>query len=67
MYGNGSGLANENINKAEAAYYDYLSYEKVLGGGSGYKQESLNFMCGFKRANATFKRSKDFTRENARE
>ena len=41
MLGNGSGTANKNINNNHFTHYGYLSYEKILGKGKGYKLESL--------------------------
>lgn len=41
MIGNGSGLANENINGGKYTHYGFLAYENILGKGKGYRQESL--------------------------
>lgn len=41
MYGNGSGVENKNLNRGEATHYGYMAFEKSLGGGAGYKKESL--------------------------
>ena len=41
MLGNGSGSANENVNQHNYTQYAYISYEKVLGKGKGYKEETF--------------------------
>ena len=41
MFGNGSGLEFESVNKTHYTNYAYLSYEHILGKGKGYKQESI--------------------------
>jgi len=41
MYGNGSGVANRNLNRGEATHYGYMAFERTLGEGKGYKKESF--------------------------
>jgi len=41
MYGFGSGTSNRLLNRYEPTHYGYLSCEKMLGKGSGYRIESL--------------------------
>lgn len=41
MIGNGSGLANENLNNNNFTHYGFASYENLLGKGKGYRTESL--------------------------
>ena len=41
MLGNGSGVANENVNGGNHTHYGFLAYENILGKGKGYSQESL--------------------------
>lgn len=41
MLGNGSGLAHYQRNDGRLTHYGYVAYEHLLGGGSGYFQESL--------------------------
>ena len=49
MLGNGSGLEWENKNNNEFTHYGYLSYEKTLGKGKGYKLESFKFYSWFQK------------------
>lgn len=41
MIGNGSGTANYNVNNNNYTNYGFLAYEKKLGKGKGYNQESF--------------------------
>jgi hypothetical protein len=43
MLGNGSGTANENVNRGAMTHYGYISFENILGTGKGYGLESVKF------------------------
>jgi len=54
MLGNGSGSANKNINKNNFTHYGYISYEHLLGGGKGYKLESIKVYAWMQEGKRTF-------------
>jgi len=66
MYGNGSGVENKNINEGEMTHYGYVSVQKNLGSGKGYKDESLKFYIWMQRGKRFLAQEQQFY-ERARE
>ena len=49
MIGNGSGVQNKNANNNKYTNYGYISYEKGLGEGKGYKKEAYKLYSWYQK------------------
>ena len=54
MLGNGSGTQNYNVNANNFTHYGFVSYEGILGGGKGYRQESYKLYAWFQSGKRLF-------------